>query len=116
MIFVLLHPAIHTKSAGTAIRNNLISLNIWPGTYNGRSESQNIYYDGSVDAVGVADTVLQVSHQRASPTHIYICVCVCVIYVTVTVFMGTGFCKLYNILIDNCKLCKIIKKLYNCYS
>lgn len=66
MIYVFLHSAIHTKSAGTAIRNNLISLNIWPGTYNGRSESQNIYYDGSVDAIGAADPILQVSQQTSS--------------------------------------------------
>ncbi|XP_061189118.1 fibrocystin-L-like [Saccostrea echinata] len=51
--------AIHTKSSGTAIRNNLISLNIWPGTYNGRSEAFNIYYDGSVDAIGASGTILQ---------------------------------------------------------
>ncbi|XP_048777455.2 fibrocystin-L-like isoform X3 [Ostrea edulis] len=51
--------AIHTKSAGTAIRNNLISLNLWPGSYIGRSEPMNIYYDGSVDGVKASGTILQ---------------------------------------------------------
>ena len=50
---LLLGMLIH--GTGHTIERNTIALNLWPGTYDGRNEVKNVFYEASFEMVGARD-------------------------------------------------------------
>ncbi|XP_068189914.1 fibrocystin-L-like [Antennarius striatus] len=51
--------AIITKGSGTKLRRNLVSLVLWPGSYQGREEAFNFEWNAGIEANEAIDVVLQ---------------------------------------------------------
>ncbi|KAK0070514.1 fibrocystin-L [Biomphalaria pfeifferi] len=58
VVYQTVHAGIRTESTGTKITNNLVTLGIWPGTYNGRLELADPKFFGSIEAILASDLVL----------------------------------------------------------
>lgn len=70
--YYLFHYAgMYVYGDGHQIERNTIALNLWTGSYNGRSESKNVYYESSfemakVGSITFKDNIVSVSYWTAA--------------------------------------------------
>ena len=55
MFFFVLLLGMLIHGTGHTIERNTIALNLWPGTYDGRNEVKNVFYEASFEMVGARD-------------------------------------------------------------